>query len=95
MSDLRRHGAAPVAARPRAHHENPQITTATPPPLRKPQDTIGKKEDRAPLRPRSLGPPGGKPPDRKDDPNRINEVFKDPKKFIQMFVRGPRLGKTD
>jgi hypothetical protein len=59
----------------------------------RPQDTIRKLEDPALRREPPFGQKRAKPAEKSDDPNRINDVFKNPKKFIEMFVRKPGTGK--
>jgi hypothetical protein len=68
-------------------------TTATSPPLRKPYEGIPKKDDYSYERPRHSGPQRAPSADPKGDPDRLNEVLNNPRKFIEMFVRGPREGK--
>jgi len=72
-----------------------RTTTATPAPLRKPQERIGKREDPSPIRTRPAGPPPRGQPSTapKPDPDRVNELLKNPRKFIDAFVRGNRTNK--
>src|SRR5438874_11415468 len=54
-------------------------TAATPPPLRKPQEKIGRKEYHTPVQPRPSEQWRGQPSGPKPDPDRVNELLKNPR----------------
>ncbi len=71
------------------------VQAPAPAPLRKPYETIPKKEDHGLARHRSSGPARPHASDTKADSDRINDLLKNPRKFIDAFVRSPRPCKSD